>query len=189
MPAAIGSNLSAGGASAQPEMRARPTCGADFPLTENSACRRARVGAMVAVMNATAPRLRAAALLAALILPACQSTPGADELLLGDANQDGVIDKGELLDYMAWRFLTAYDRDGDQKVSYAEWAAVQPQADRARFAKRDRDGDGSINLAEVRATVKDNPTFGRLMESIDTNGDGVADRRELAAFSTHADEL
>ena len=127
--------------------------------------------------------------LALVALPSCQTTKGDRQPIMGDANDDGVIDQSELDDYIAWRFLTAYDRNGDQGVSFAEWQAVNPRASRAAFAKRDLNGDGLSKFEEVRAAVQASPTFGKLMESIDLNHDGKADRREVEEFQKHMDEI
>lgn len=129
-------------------------------------------------------------------LVACQSTPDADpardtqrEFKLADANGDGFIDGDELDDYMAHRFMIAYDKDGEPGVSFAELKAVNPEADLGTFKDRDRDGDGVINFEEMRRAIGMSPTFGRLMESIDTDGDGRASLEEMKAFSARMEEL
>lgn len=127
--------------------------------------------------------------LALAAVPSCETTKGNRQPIMGDANDDGVIEQSELDDYIAWRFLTAYDRNGDQGVSFAEWKAVNPRASRAAFAKRDTDGDGLAKFEEVRAAVQASPTFGKLMQSIDLNGDGQADRQEVEEFQKHMDEI
>jgi Ca2+-binding EF-hand superfamily protein len=128
-----------------------------------------------------------ALLLAAL--PACRTTAVDPEFLVADANGDGVIDAAELDDHVAARFLTAYDADGDKGISFEEWNAVNPEADRAKFKARDKNGDGKVDMAELLPVVRANPTFGKLMESIDKNGDGVAQPSEAAEFRKHMTEL
>ncbi len=44
-------------------------------------------------------------------------------------------------------------------------------------------------MAELLPVVRANPTFGKLMESIDKNGDGVAQPAEAAEFRKHMPEL
>ncbi|MFM7181528.1 MAG: hypothetical protein ACKO2G_08705 [Verrucomicrobiales bacterium] len=128
-----------------------------------------------------------ALLLAAL--PACQTTTVDPEFLVADANSDGVIDAAELDDHVAARFMTAYDANGDKGISLAEWKAVNPEADGVRFKARDKNGDGKVAMDELLPVVRANPTFGKLMETIDKNGDGVAQPAEAGEFRNHMPEL
>lgn len=133
--------------------------------------------------------LAASAFIFLAALPACRTTAVDPEFLAADANGDGVIDAAELDDHVAARFMTAYDADGDKGISFGEWAAVNPEADHAKFKARDKNGDGKITMDELLPVVRANPTFGKLMESIDKNGDGVAQPAEAAEFRKHMPEL
>lgn len=123
------------------------------------------------------------------ILPACRTTGIDPEFLVADANGDGVIDASELDDHVAARFMTAYDADGDKGIRFEEWKAVNPDAARSKFKAADKNGDGKITMDELLPVVRANPTFGKLMESIDKNGDGVAQPSEIAEFRKHMPEL
>lgn len=122
-------------------------------------------------------------------LPACRTTAIDPEFLVADANGDGVIDASELDDHVAARFMTAYDANGDKGISFEEWKAVNPEAAPSKFKAADKNRDGKITMDELLPVVRANPTFGKLMESIDKNGDGVAQPSEIAEFRNHMPEL
>ena len=129
-----------------------------------------------------------AAAACAIVLSSC-ATPPSPLFLSADANINGVIDKSELANYLANRMMTAYDTNGDKGITYAEWQRVNPAATKAKFATRDPNHDGKIDSAELLINMGKNPTFGRMMDSIDKNGDGVAQPKELDAFQAHMDEI
>ena len=133
-------------------------------------------------------RFSLAAAACAVLIASCATAP-SPLFLSADANIDGVVDKSELDDYLANRMMKAYDTNGDKGISFDEWHRVNPEATKAKFAKRDTNKDGKIDMAEQLVVVNANPTFGRLMESIDKNGDGVAQPKELEAFQSHMDEI
>lgn len=128
------------------------------------------------------------ALPAALMFAACNTMPGAKPIP-GDANGDGYLDAAELETHTTLRMMAVYDANGDGSISFAEWQVVSPEADKARFQRADANGDGGIDADELRAVVRRHPTFGRLMESVDTDGDGRASRAELDAFGGHIEEI
>jgi len=125
----------------------------------------------------------------AVLFAACNTTNGSKSAIPGDADGDGYLDAAELETHITLRLVAVYDQDGDGKVSFEEWRAVAPEADRARFRRADTNSDGGVDFDEMRAVVRRHPTFGRLMESIDTDGDGRASRAELDAFGGHIEEI
>ena len=131
----------------------------------------------------------ASTILVLAALSACRSTPTDPEFLVADANSDGVIDASELDDHVAARFMSAYDHNGDKGISFEEWSAVAPEAQKGKINLRDKNKDGKITMDELLPVVRANPTFGKLMESIDQNGDGVAQPAETAKFRDHMAEL
>lgn len=132
--------------------------------------------------------LAASALILA-VLPACRTTRTDPEFLVADADRNGVIDSDELDDHVALSFMTAYDQNQDKGISFEEWSAVSSETDKGKFKARDKNGDGKITMDEFLPVVRANPTFGKLMRTIDTNGDGVAQPSEIAEFRKHMPEL
>lgn len=66
------------------------------------------------------------------------------------------------------------DADSDGQVTRAE---MQAHID-ARFARADADGDGFLTKAEILAS-RDGERAQRMIERLDTNGDGQLDANEL----------
>jgi len=79
------------------------------------------------------------------------------------------------------RVFKKWDHDGDGRVTESEWQAGvellwgRPQG---KWADWDRDGDTRLDFHEVKEGLE---TRG-LYEQVDTNGDGVIDDKELAAW-------
>jgi len=96
-----------------------------------------------------------------------------------DWNRDGVVNQQDAL--IAQRFR-AYDRNGDGRVSPAEWN--NSQADRTLFARLDSNHDRALTLDEyasgdgMRADSQGGPAYG--FTNIDRNGDGWVTRNEWA---------
>jgi Ca2+-binding EF-hand superfamily protein len=83
---------------------------------------------------------------------------------------------------MKQEVFTRVDADGDSRVTLAEWQAVNPKVDKARFDKADRNRDGSIARSEADAAFDREGSLTKLFAKIDTNGDGSLSRDEVSAF-------
>ncbi|ETX14770.1 calcium-binding protein [Roseivivax halodurans JCM 10272] len=101
-----------------------------------------------------------------------------------DVDGDGVVSEEEFTDPSAARFA-AIDTDGNGEVTVEEAAAyaeqrraMRRQARAERMIERlDRDGNGSVNLEEMRNTMDRGAIFGRL----DADGDGALSEGEMQA--------
>lgn len=134
-------------------------------------------------MPAPARRLAAAAVAALLAAPAlAQSAPAQSAPPPGpffarfDADGDGRITRAEMTAARTRQFERA-DRNGDGQISADELAAIQARLARAQdalagaAARLDRDGSGSLDLAEFTAEA---PLFALL----DIDGDGALSAAE-----------
>lgn len=126
----------------------------------------------------------------------------ADDQLFGrlDANGDGWLEPSELPDGQSQlfaRLLRLGDKDGDGRLTHAEWqqaikprrpakpieqkrASELPGADAARLLllKLDADGDGMLTKAEAPEEYEF--AFRRIVDQYDRNDDERVDRVELA---------
>lgn len=105
-----------------------------------------------------------------------------------DRNQDGKLDRGEAAEALGVaRSVLSQRRDGElfeidvapdgrPRLSLNEKGPLG-QAGRfdLAFAHADRDGDGALSLAEVRAVARER------FDAADRNGDGVLDKSESGA--------
>lgn len=126
--------------------------------------------------------------LLAAALSSCQTVPDAD-FLAADANKDRAIDKAELDQHVANRFMRSYDSNKDGGITFAEWKAVYPEADRAKYQRRDTDKNGKITMPELLVVLREHPTFGNLMQTLDKNGDKLVQPSEAKDFQKHMTEL
>jgi len=79
------------------------------------------------------------------------------------------------------RVFKKWDRNGDGRVTHSEWQAGvdllwgRPQGE---WPDWDRDGDARLDFREVKEGLERRGLY----EQVDTNGDGVIDDKELAAW-------
>jgi len=79
------------------------------------------------------------------------------------------------------RVFKKWDRDGDGHVTESEWQEGvdllwrRPQG---KWPDWDRDGDARLDFPEVKEGLEKRDLY----EQVDTNGDGVIDDKELAAW-------
>jgi hypothetical protein len=99
-----------------------------------------------------------------------------------DANQNGTGSPEEFDAYMKQEVFTRVDANADGKVTLAEWQAVNPKVDAARFRKADRNGDGSISREEADAEFDREGSLSKLFKQIDTDGNGSLSQSEVTAF-------
>jgi Ca2+-binding EF-hand superfamily protein len=105
-----------------------------------------------------------------------QFTPGLD------LDGDGVISRDELARKVHDDSLDATDLNGDNYISYSEWASAHPapgQADK-HFNRIDKDGDGKIEMEEGVLYINEHVRFGDLFSEIDQDTDGTIQFREYS---------
>lgn len=115
----------------------------------------------------------------ALALAACKQKDGFD---LADTTPDGVVDQAEFERYMLEVIYSEGDRDADSRITFAEWKIANPDADKARFAEADADGDGAITPDEARLHFKNQKSLDDLFSKVDADSSGGISREEAKAF-------
>lgn len=113
------------------------------------------------------------------LIAGCSSTDPFAKL---DANRDGSGSCAEFCAYMKQEVFTCVDANHDGKVTLAEWQAVNPKVDGAKFRRNDRDLDGSITRSEADAAFEREGSLEKLFGQIDTSGDGALSRAEVSTF-------
>ncbi|KAK4437879.1 Calmodulin-like protein 30 [Sesamum alatum] len=126
-----------------------------------------------------------------------------------DANKDGKISpeeykailkalgKGTLLTKEVWKIFEVADLDGDGFIDFNEFVEAQKKGGGVKtvdlqraFQAFDKDNDGKISVEEVyellrrlgeRCSIQD---CRKMVQAVDTNGDGVIDSDEFIAMMT-----
>jgi Ca2+-binding EF-hand superfamily protein len=93
--------------------------------------------------------------------------------------------------------MVTLDKDGDGKITVAEFAAQGAEFSKMRFTRADTDGDGKVTAAELEsAREKQAARAGQpgsegrpraeipTLASVDTDKDGAITPEEFAAYST-----
>jgi Ca2+-binding EF-hand superfamily protein len=114
------------------------------------------------------------------ILVGCSGS--VDPFAEADKDGDGKLSKQELGRVLLNAVYSAGDADGDARITWEEWKAVDPQAKPGDFALRDADRDGAVTPAELKAYSESKKSFDKLFASIDKNSDGFVDRIEAKEF-------
>lgn len=99
-----------------------------------------------------------------------------------DKNSDGLVDKAEFNSYMLGSIFGRADADGDGKVTFAEWRASNPDADKKVFDDLDADKNGSVSFAEASVQFIAKGTGDNLFDAVDADKDGRITREEAAAY-------
>ena len=107
---------------------------------------------------------------------------GTDPFVEADKDGDGKLSKPELGRVLLNAVYSAADADGDARITWEEWKAVEPKAKQADFNLRDTDRDGAVTPAELKAFSDSRKSFDKLFASIDKGGDGFVDRAEAKEF-------
>lgn len=123
---------------------------------------------------------RLALVCAAAAFTSCASQP--DAFKQADRDSDGKLSRQELGLVFLTAIYTTGDQNGDAKITFEEWVQVDPKADKAGFGLRDKDGDGAVTPAELKAYAEGKKSFDALFLAIDTSKDGFVQRDEAVAF-------
>jgi Ca2+-binding EF-hand superfamily protein len=93
-----------------------------------------------------------------------------------DANNDGKLSQEEI-DQGRSNQLKKFDKDGDGKLTLAEYEELWMDAMRERmvdrFQEHDSDGDGNVTAEEF------GKRFAGMVKFMDSNGDGVLDHQDM----------
>jgi len=97
-----------------------------------------------------------------------------------DQNKDGVVNEVEFYEHVKTHSFRRLDANNDDKVSKAEWLAVEkgPQAEEL-FTRWDKNRDGNLTLKEFKDTPKAKTTLCNLFRTLDVDGDGKLSADEL----------
>ncbi len=120
--------------------------------------------------------------LAAVLL----AVPGCNEenkqFKMADTDGNGSISASEFERYMLEAIYAASDADGNAKITFAEWQAANPDADKDKFGAPDRNGDRSVTPAELKAHFARQGTMDDLFSKIDTDKSGSLSQDEVKVF-------
>lgn len=97
-----------------------------------------------------------------------------------DQDNDGVVTEVEFFQHVKTHSFRHLDADSDDKVSKAEWLAVEtgPEAEEL-FSRWDKNGDGNLTLKEFKDTPKAKTTLSNLFKTLDADDDGKLSAEEL----------
>lgn len=99
-----------------------------------------------------------------------------------DADKSGDVSRAEFDRYILQALFAESDADRDGKVRFAEWQAINPNADEKKFGAPDKDGDEAITPAEAKTFMNSKGTLAELFSRIDTDKNGSICKEEAAAF-------
>ncbi len=129
------------------------------------------------------PLLVSVTALVALALSSCAAPETDRDLFLqADTNKDGKLSLDEVNRVGLPRLFGRFDLNGDGSVTLAEVRQVEPAFKEADFAERDLDQDGKVSYAESEKVALSKGGLKRYFAAVDTNGDGVVDKREADAY-------
>jgi Ca2+-binding EF-hand superfamily protein len=125
-------------------------------------------------------RLGAVALAAtALLLPSCKENDG---FTMADTDKDDRVSPAEFGRYMLEAVYAEADADGNSQITYEEWQAANPDADKAKFYAPDKNGDKVVTPEEAKAHFTRQGTMNDLFKKMDTDNSGYLSRDEVVAF-------
>ncbi len=71
------------------------------------------------------------------------------------------------------------DANQDSKITFDEWKAANPDAEKRKFRQPDRNRDGAVTPQEAKRHFDRYGTLKDLFDRIDANNDGYATREEM----------
>ncbi|MGI9239694.1 MAG: EF-hand domain-containing protein [Verrucomicrobiales bacterium] len=122
----------------------------------------------------------ALALAAASSLIVSCSTVAPFDVADGDDNEN--VSQDEFDRYVLEAIFTEADTNGDSKITFEEWRAANPDANKSKFKLPDSNGDSAVSPKELEGYFDREGKLVDLFNKIDTNNDGELDHAELQAF-------
>jgi Ca2+-binding EF-hand superfamily protein len=125
----------------------------------------------------------ATAVLAAVCLThvGCQTTE-PDRFDQADTNRDRKLSRDEINTYSVTNVFKSRDRDGDGRMTMAEWMAQDDRGQQAIFRNRDTNRDGVVTLEEALAYGQKKGAANELLREADQDKDGLVSRTEMTAY-------
>ena len=126
-----------------------------------------------------------------MLITSCTALAGATALLASscssamkqaDTNKDGKISTDELNEALVIAVFGAADANGNGSVTYEEWQKVFPEVTKKKFLDAVPSDSEQITLEESLAYCKKHKTFDKLLNRIDSNGNGIIDKAEAEKF-------
>ncbi|MCF6312555.1 MAG: EF-hand domain-containing protein [Verrucomicrobiales bacterium] len=99
-----------------------------------------------------------------------------------DTNKDGKISTDELNEALVTAVFTAADANANGSITFEEWQKVFPEVTKKKFMDTIPGDNEQFTLVESLAYCKKHKTFDKLMNRIDSNGDGIIDKAEADKF-------
>ena len=126
-----------------------------------------------------------------ILITSCAALAGATALLASscssamkraDTNKDGKISTDELNEALVTAVFGAADANGNGSVTYEEWQKVFPEVTKKKFMDTLPGDSDEFNLGDSLTHCKKHKTFDKLVNRIDSNGDGIIDKTEADKF-------
>jgi Ca2+-binding EF-hand superfamily protein len=100
---------------------------------------------------------------------------------LADTNHDGKLSRDEASDFLTNEIFDSRDLNHDGKMTEKEWSAGDTER-AADFKKRDTNHDGIVTRDEALKYARAHGMMNNIMREADKNGDGSLDRAEVKAY-------
>lgn len=126
-----------------------------------------------------------------ILTTSCAALAGATALLASscssamkqaDTNKDGKISTDELNKALVTAIFRAADANGNGSITFEEWQKVFPEVTKKKFLDTIPGDSDKFTLEESLAYCKKHKTFDKLVNRIDSNGDGIIDKEEAGKF-------
>ncbi len=122
-------------------------------------------------------------------LSACKTTETDQDLFLkADTNKDGKLSLAEVNRLGFPRLFGRFDRDGNGSVTLADVRVVEPGFKETEFVRRDLNKDGRVTFAEYRVVAERDGDIKVAFEKVDLNKDGQICRIEAEKYTAKLDK-